>query len=79
MTFPTPLNPWYVVQRLRLLDGDGLEYYRSTDDGAGMFSADPHEAMLFMSLGAASRVADSESAHIRVLTRKEDLKEFARE
>jgi hypothetical protein len=78
MSFPTPLSPWFVVQRLRPLDGDGLEFYRSTDEGMGMFDPSPEQAMLFTNLFSASRVAHSEVAHIRLLTSKEDAKEFAR-
>ncbi len=83
MSFPTVLGPWFVVQRLRDIDtvhSDAveMEYYTSQDDGGPTWTRDRKRAMLFMSLGAAARVAAGEVAQVRVLTTKEEATEFGR-
>lgn len=95
MSFPTPLSPWFVVQRLDRKDVDddySMEYYVSDvetsenqmatygttvvpADGTN-FSTNKQLAMVFMNLVVAARVARSEGAEIRVLTSKEDAREF---
>lgn len=76
MTFPTILSPWFVVQRGAILDEYDVEFY--TNDGSGLesWSKNPKQAMLFMSLAGASRVADAEGAIVRVIYSKETAREF---
>lgn len=90
---PTVLSPWYVVQRPRYAVGHHyadpavtadpftireIEYYTSMELDAGTWQEKKAQAMLFMSLVTASRVADEEDAEVRVLYRKEHAKEFDR-
>jgi hypothetical protein len=81
VSYPTVLAPWYVVQRFRddgSISGDYLppEYYRTDEAGEGIWTDKKKDAMLFMSLQAAARVARSTVAEVRVLTTKEELEEF---
>ncbi len=75
MTFPTSLSPWFVVQRTADLD-ETVEYYTNDGTGSESWSKNPKQAMLFMSLSGAARVADAEGAIIRVLYSKEGAREF---
>lgn len=76
MSYPTPLSPWFIVQRLR---SDGhMEYYKSEDDGAGTFTTVKGLSMLFMSFPSALRVAEAEVAEVRALGTKEHAHEFGR-
>lgn len=80
MSYPTTLGPWFVVQRL-IHENDvilGLEYYQHSDDGEELWVRDPKLALLFMSLQSAARVADSTEAQVRVLTSRDNAKEFGR-
>ena len=81
MNFPTVLSPWYVVQKFRTLSHLGEMYYYTAVEDADedAFDEKPEKAMLFMSLTAAARVAASEGAEVRVLTTKDEAKEFRRE
>jgi len=87
VSFPTILGPWFVVLREHrgptTYDDDvilGMEYYTAIDGGASTaFQTDPKQALLFMSLHAASRVAAAEVAWVRVLTTKEEAAEFGRD
>jgi len=84
---PTVLGPWYIVQRL-MSEREAAEetndnyprvlYYTAMEDGPAMFQTNKKRAMLFMSLGSASRVAAAEVAEVRVLTTKEEGEEFGR-
>lgn len=79
MTFPTMLSPWYVVCRISDQTTAGvilLEYW--SNDGEGQFAwvSNPHEAMIFMNINSAARVADSDGGIVRVLYNKEGAKEF---
>lgn len=83
MSFPTPLNPWYVVQRLTTTAEPTVEMSYAVsnydqDDSTAMFSTNKKDALLFMSLASAARVALSEGAEVRVLTTKDATKEFSR-
>ena len=76
MTAPTILSPWYVVQRFRSVAMLGqLEFYRMSDEGS-YWSENEKDALLFMSLQSAVRIADAEGAHVRVLASEAHLKEF---
>lgn len=80
---PTPLNPWYVVFKYLIEKGNLKEvYYRAPSE---MTEQDPHvfaeakQAMVFMSLQSAIRVAEASDAHIRVIYDKDTYrKEFSR-
>lgn len=88
MSFPTVLSPWYVVWQPAVESVGGLateaQYYeqRAADDPEGLlfsvsgWTKNPREAMLFMSLHSAARVAHAEGAQVRVLTTKEEADEF---
>lgn len=77
MSFPTHLNPWYVVQKLITVDTDNAFVYWSTDgEGTMAWVGNPHQAMLFMSLSSAARVANAELAQVRVIYDKEGLRQF---
>lgn len=77
MSYPTVLAPWYVVQQMRTLGMAGeMLYYRTDEEGKTVWTDNPHEAMLFMSLHSAARVAGATAGHVRVLTTKDDLAEF---
>lgn len=76
MTYPTLLSPWYVVVRTRYLD-EGYEYWTTDGEGKDSWSSYPKQAMLFMSLLAAARVATADGiAEVRVIYSKESLEEF---
>jgi hypothetical protein len=77
---PTILNPWYVVFR-EVTSSDPhpnvIEYYRPGDDAtAGTWSSNKHDAMLFLSVHAATRVAAIESADVLMLWTKAQVKEY---
>lgn len=79
MSYPTPLGPWFIVQRLRYDDVDkllGMEYYQSSEDGDEMWVTNKKQALIFSSLQHASRVASSENAEVRVLSSRDEAKEF---
>lgn len=75
MTYPTHLNPWYVVY----FEGEkGVTYYQSpySDDKDDVFSPMKTGAMLFSSLTSAIQVAEATSSDIRVLYNREGWEEF---
>ncbi len=80
MSYPTVLSPWFVVQRNASEEKPSApEYYTNANEGAeDQFTAVKRDAMLFVNLAAAARVASTNVAIIRVLTSKDDLKEFGR-
>jgi len=81
MSYPTTLGPWFVVQRISYSGLDVpmfVEYYQHSEDGDGLWTHDKKVALLFMSIQQAARVAQAETAEVRVLTTKEDAKEFGR-
>lgn len=80
-SFPTPLNPWFVVIRSGSIAAkfEPLEYYRSPEDNEACWVSSPEKAQLFMSLISAVRVARAEKAEILTLWDKEQLKEYGRE
>lgn len=75
MSFPTVLAPWFVVQRLHGPVAD-MQYYRTDEEGKPLWTEDQNEAMLFMSLHSAHRVAKAVAAEVRVLADRDDLLEF---
>ncbi len=79
MNFPTVLSPWFVIQKVRTLSMLGEMYYYSSSEGGTTYEEDPKRATVFESLVHASRIALAEGAHVRVLTTKEEAKEFGRE
>jgi hypothetical protein len=83
MTFPTTLNPWFVVLKhsVEKRDVDTLDVlttYWSTDgEGAEAWVTNPHQAMLFMQLSSAARIAATDTdAIVRVIYSKDGLREF---
>lgn len=82
MSYPTPLSPWFVVQRIG--KRGVLEFYHSpvTEPREGepveLFTQTKSIVMLFQTLQQASRVAEAEAAEVRVLYSKEGAKEFGR-
>ena len=87
MSFPSVLGPWFVVQRLRYTpaapsDSDmpieGVEYFQHSEEEDALWTTDKRRALLFMSLHGAARIAESESAEVRVLTTKKEAEEFNR-
>lgn len=74
-SFPTVLSPWYVVQKL-MGPMFSPQFYRVEEDGTPALTNNSHEAMLFMSLQSAVRVAKGVAGEIRVLTTKDELAEF---
>ena len=80
MSFPSVLGPWFVVQKFKSLAMLGeMYYYRSQEEGGDCFTESKRGALLFMSLASAARVAAAEGAEVRVLTTKEEAKEFGRD
>lgn len=83
MSRPTVLGPWFVVQQLYypILESDNpyIVYYTAMEDGTTTFDKDKKRTLLFMSLGSAARVAQAETAEVRVLTTQEEAKEFGRD
>lgn len=75
MSYPTTLSPWFVVQRLS--PKGHMEYFRNADETTE-FSTTKGLAMLFTHLPSAARTATAEVAEVRVLTDREDAKEFGR-
>lgn len=81
MSHPSQLGPWFCIQRLTYDENDkitGYEYYQHAEDGDGLWTADKKVALLFMSLQQAARVAGAEAAEVRVLTTRDEAKEFGR-
>lgn len=86
MSYPTPLGPWFVVQRLaRGVTAPpgveyitGVEYYTRDGEGLDVWTQNPVDALLFMSLHEAGRVASAETAEVRALSSRDDAKEFGR-
>lgn len=81
MSYPTTLGPWFVVQRLTFESTNiitGVEYYQHAEDGDDLWTGDKKVALMFMSLHHAARVAEAEAAEVRVLSSREDAKEFGR-
>lgn len=88
MTHPTPMSPWFVV--FRHPDFGQREYYVSevevpvVDPEATVlrpeqgFTLKPYEAMVFVNLVNAARVAKAEVAEVLVLSSQEDLSAFRR-
>lgn len=75
--FPTYLSPWFVVQRNSLDKPLEMEFWSADgEDVIGGWTANPHQAMLFMSIQSAARVADAEAAEVRVLYNRDGLREF---
>jgi hypothetical protein len=75
------LGPWFVVQRINYSGLDVplfMEYYQHAEDGDDMWTPNKKVALLFMSIQQAARVAQAETAEVRVLTTKEEAKEFDR-
>ena len=75
MSFPTVLAPWFIVQQPAKLDG-GMRYYRTDEEGKNVWTENAHEAMLFMSIHSAHRVARATAGEVRALCDKDDLIEF---
>lgn len=77
---PTPLSPWYVVQRFLSLSNLGdMEYYTMANEpGEPDFTSNKGIAMLFPTFQTAMRIADATGADVRVLWNKEHVKEFGR-
>ena len=83
MSAPSILSPWFVVFDLvQAQDTDHeneLVYYQSEySKTPHKLSGDKSYAMIYHNLAAASRTAESEAAMVRVLTTKEEAKEFDR-
>jgi len=88
MSYPTPLGPWFVVQRLNYGDetiaGGGpptdvhMEYYQHAEDGDEMWIRDKRRALLLMSIQQAARIAEAETAEVRCLSSKKEAQEFGR-
>jgi hypothetical protein len=77
MTFPTTLNPWFVVQRVRETNDRATEYWSTDGEGAEAWVTNPHQAMLFMQLSSAARIAATDTdAIVRVIYSKDGLREF---
>jgi hypothetical protein len=86
MTHPTVHSPWFIVFRQQV-DGK-REYYIAdleipvVDPEATVlrplvgFSLNPYEAMVFLNLNNAARVARAEGAEILVLSNEDDLKKY---
>jgi hypothetical protein len=81
MSYPTPLGPWFVVQRLNYDEHDVprfMEYYQHSEEGNGLWTPNKKLALLLMSLHQAARVAEAETAEVRVLSSKAEADEFGR-
>lgn len=78
--FPTTLNPWYVVQYPASHARVDTTYHRSPENlGGSEETSLKREAMMFMSLQSAARVAKNTGGEIRALCSQEDAKEFGRD
>lgn len=78
MTYPTLLSPWFVVIRYRIetdppeRTDEGLyhapEYWSTDGEGPRAWTRNPKQAMVFMSLHTASRIAatDDDSAVVAI-------------
>lgn len=84
-TYPTLLSPWFVVVRQQAVASNDplvngateLGYWTTDGETAGGWSRNRHQAMLFMSLHSASRVAEAEPGSLVVaLYNKAVLKEY---
>jgi archaeosine-15-forming tRNA-guanine transglycosylase len=80
MSSPTVLAPWFVVQRrfkeVNSFEPEVMQYYRTDEEGSTLWTENPNEAMLFMSLHSAHRVAQATATEVRVVVDKNDLAEF---
>lgn len=82
MSYPTVLAPWFVVFRIfySVMDDSGFHrvYYSVNEEDNPVWTELPKNAMLFMSLHSATRIAQAEGtgAEIRALASKNDLAEF---
>jgi hypothetical protein len=80
-SFPTVLNPWYVVARWEQLGflGQALYYTSQGDDADSIWTEDQKKAMFFLNLNSAIRVAKSERAEVLVLWDKAQLPAYGRD
>jgi hypothetical protein len=78
MSFPTTLNPWFIVYRDS--NRGHVEYFTTglNEDDKLTFTGRKAFAMLFTNLQSAARVAEIEVGMIRVLVTKEEAAEFGR-
>ncbi len=77
MTFPTGLSPWYVVFRIHFAGADtSIEYWTTDHEEQKPWTTNPNQAMLFMNLSSAARVADSDAGLVQVIYNKDGLREF---
>lgn len=76
-TSPTPLSPWFVVQKYT---PGGTRYYSSPDDidDTKQWGETQHGAMLFMNLQSAARVATALDGEVRCLWTRDQIREFGR-
>lgn len=86
MSYPTPYSPWFVV--FRQSETGAREYYVAdveipmVDPESAIlrplvgFTQKSHEAMIFLNLTNAARVAKIEDAEILVLVSKDDLRRY---
>lgn len=77
MSFPTPLNPWYIVAREND-DGD-TEYYTPDEESKPVWTRFKARAFIHMGAVSADRTKLTEpGSWLIALTRKEELKEWGR-
>jgi hypothetical protein len=79
-SFPTVLSPWFVVQKFKSLGMAGQQYFFCAVEIADSdcWTESKRNAMLFMSIHSAARVAQAEAGEIRALVTKEEADEFGR-
>lgn len=78
LTYPTPLSPWYVIFNA-YVDEDAdvqMKYARPESLDGEYWTETPREAMIYLNLPSACRVAQSLAGDIMVLWSKDQLKEF---
>jgi len=77
-SFPTTLNPWFV-----LCDFDPVlavtRYYTNVEDEKDGFTTDAKKAAIFTHLGSAARIAKDDDWLVVVLHSKEQLKDYGRD
>lgn len=80
-SFPTELNPWYVIWCFKSAGHLGETYYMKADDGSGMdlWDENPKKCQIHLTLRAAIRSAKAVQGEILVLYSREQLPDYGRE
>lgn len=79
-SFPTELNPWYVVFRFMGLGMLGqIEYLALDEGGLETWTENPKKCRIFLTLRSAIRTAMAMKGEILVLHKQAQLPEYGRD